>query len=115
MEGPRDFWARFRDAAGGFASIATGLAAIGVPLVALYIGNNFAAAIKQRELDAQIVQIAVQVLRDDPAKVPGSPALRDWAIGMINRHSDIPLNSQAQEELRTTPLFFPSGFKKHAE
>ncbi len=97
----RDAWARFRDGAAGVFSVLSGLAAVAVPIVAIYIGNDFAAAMKDRDLEARVLELAVEVLRDEPS--PETQSLRRWAIETIDESSIVELPEAAKEELTRFP------------
>jgi hypothetical protein len=63
-----------------------------------------------REYDAKMVEIAINVLRADPKK--GSEDLkgvREWATGMIMRHSGVPLKEEAKRALENKKLEWYGG------
>jgi hypothetical protein len=78
------------------------LASVLIPVVLAIIGQAYTSAIKDREIGAKYVELAVGILRSPPAKETRS--LRDWAIETINHCSAIPLNQEARDELRLQSL-----------
>ena len=53
------------------------VSAIVLPIVLLWVGNNFNKAIKERELQGKFVELAVQILREQPDSQ--AEGLRTWA------------------------------------
>lgn len=72
------------------------IAAIGIPLVLLSIGNDFTSSLKEREVRHELVKVAVGILQQEPK--PETEDLRRWAAQVVNDYSGVPLGS-AQEQL----------------
>ena len=86
------------------------LAAVLIPIVLAVIGNQYSTAIKERELQGKFVELAVDILREEPT--PETDSLRAWATKVIDRYSGINLGMAARERLiRTVPLPFSSELK----
>ena len=57
---------------------------------------------KGEELQVRLVELAISILREEP-KQPLLP-LREWAIGVIDKNSDVPLTEDAKKALMRFPL-----------
>jgi predicted chitinase len=82
--------------------------AVVIPLVLLWVGDGFTSAIKERELQGKFVELAVQILREEPSKQ--DTGLREWATEVLNNYSGLPFSAKTQKELiENTPLPFKSS------
>jgi hypothetical protein len=77
-----------------FSSI---FAAIGLPLVLLVIGQLFSSAVKEREVEGRFVELAVEVLREQPDEQ--TRGLRAWGIKVLDQYSGIPFSTDTAEAL----------------
>ncbi len=94
--GRPDLWERAK----AVSSIAS---AVVIPVVLLWVGDNFSKAIKERELQGKFVELAVQILREEPSKQANG--LRDWATEVLNEYSGVPFSPETKKALiETTPL-----------
>ena len=92
-DSPKPWWER----------VASAIAAIMIPVVVAVVGNNYTKAITEREVQGQFVELAVNILSEDPSEQ--SQELRMWAVSVINRYSGVPLPSKAREHLiKNKPL-----------
>lgn len=73
------------------------LSAIAIPVVLAIAGYYFNAALTEREVQGQIVQVAVETLRDPATKE--NTHLRAWAVSVINTYSGVPLSAELQQDL----------------
>jgi hypothetical protein len=73
------------------------VAAIVVPVVLADVGNIYTTAMKERELQGRFVEIATDILREEPK--PGSEALRSWGVDIIDRYSAVPFSADARGKL----------------
>ena len=99
---PKDFWDKFR----------IGTQAVGVVLISgviAFVTVWIDAGIKNRQVDLEIVRLAVGILQEDPEET-GLTALREWSMDAIDAYSGIPLPASAREELRNQPLTLPTRF-----
>jgi hypothetical protein len=78
-------------------AVAGAASAVVIPVVLLVVGNNYSAAIKQREIESQFVELAVAILTEEPA--PETENLRTWATEVINRYSGVQLPEQTRRDL----------------
>lgn len=89
----------------------TTLAIVGVPIVLLLVGNRVANAIKDRELNAKYVELAIAILGEVPYPERQDDvrrALRTWATEVVNTHSEIKLPEATQQALiERMPLVEP--------
>ncbi len=72
-------------------------ATIVIPLVIFLIGNRISRNLREKEIRARYIELAVDVLKEIPEK--HQAPLRGWAIDIINHYSDIPLPDQARATL----------------
>ncbi len=62
-------------------------------------------SVKNREVDVQMLQIALGILREDPSQ-SRIKAARGWAVDVINESAPIKIPSKAREELVSERLTF---------
>jgi len=73
-----------------------------VPILVAYFGSKINTAIKDKEISQKYVELAIGLLKVDPDKE--SPALREWAINIVNGNSPVRINEKVREELKRKPL-----------
>jgi hypothetical protein len=74
-----------------------------MPLALAYAGHQGATAIKEREINANYVSLAIGILQGPPSDERYD--LRDWAASIISRFSGEPLSEVAKQALiRTAAL-----------
>ena len=78
-------------------AITGGVSAVIIPIVLLWVGNIYSAALKERELEGQFVALAVSILREAPTDE--SRNLRKWATDVINEYSGVGLPEEARQDL----------------
>jgi len=78
-------------------AISSLLASVLIPLVILIGGNSFSQAIKEKEMKLRYVELAVQILQQEPSE--DNKEVRNWAIKLINSHSEIPMSEETTKEL----------------
>ena len=84
-------------------SAATILSAIAIPVVVAIVGNSFSSAMKEREVQGKFVELAVQILREEPTKQDAG--LRSWATTILNDYSGVPFSADTRNALiQHTPL-----------
>ncbi len=79
------------------------IAAVIVPVVIAYVGNNYSSAIKDKELQGRYVELAANILNTQPNE--GNKALRAWAIKVINNYSGVPMSEEAKKEAMKSSRF----------
>ena len=67
-------------------------ATILIPLAIALVGNWYTSAIKQKELSAKYVELAIKILNKEPSE--GSEEIRQWAIKIINTYSEVKIPEQ---------------------
>lgn len=80
-----------------FKTIVTLISAAIIPLVVAFLGNSYTQALKEREVQAQFVKIAVDILQSQPSQ--HNRSVREWATQIINRYSGVPLGTEARRDL----------------
>jgi len=89
----------------GVGAVVEMVSKILIPIVLGVIGLALNSALKEKDVGVKMVELAVGILRVDPATtdVRQATELRDWAIRVIEHYSEVPLKGAASE-LRTRPL-----------
>ncbi|MFK8328427.1 hypothetical protein M2D63_000205 [Pseudomonas sp. BJa5] len=91
-------------------AISSVIAAVVIPLAVAWVGNSYSTALKEREVQGRFVELAVQILREEPSKQ--AAGLRDWATDVLNKYSGVPFSPATKRALiESTPL--PSGFERY--
>lgn len=78
------------------------IASLLIPLVIAFVSQSYTTAMKQNEISVRYVEIAISILKSPPD--PATDSLRNWAIDVINHHSEVPLTSQALIEMQKQNL-----------
>ena len=87
----KDWWDKFQ--------VMTNFAGV---VVLGFVGLLVNSTIQSRDANAKLMETAVGVLRAKPEE--SNKGLRAWAIGIVNKYSQVPLSWEAQEELKTNAL-----------
>jgi hypothetical protein len=77
-------------------SLATIVSLLLVPVVLAVLGNMFVASNAAKASRVQMVGLAVGVLSTKPSN---DEDLREWAVKVIDKYSEIPLSAKAAEQL----------------
>lgn len=96
----KDNWDKLRAAAPFAASVL-------VPLVVLFVGNNFTKSMKEAENRLKYVELAVSILRSEPKEENAS--LRSWAVDVLQQQAIVPLSAEAQTQLKSQKLSTYTG------
>jgi hypothetical protein len=76
---------------------------IAIPLVVVYVSHSIEKSIKNKELSAKYIEIAVSILKETPKEETKN--LRNWAISIVNEHALIKLDKEILFELKNKALF----------
>jgi hypothetical protein len=87
---PRDIWSKI-------TAISALIASVLIPIVVVVVGNSFSRAMKESENRIKYIELAIGILRTTPSTETAN--LRIWAIDIINKHSDVKLTPETQQEL----------------
>ena len=79
-------------------TIATVLGAVLVPVVVAIVGQSYTAAIQSQQTRARFVELAIEILREDPTNGEEDP-LRQWAVDVVNENSGTRLSQTARTAL----------------
>jgi hypothetical protein len=86
---------------GGWQQTLTALsgavAAVLIPVVLAAVGNAYTTAIKEREIESRFVELALNILKDEPTKE--NENVRKWAVQVVNKYSGVPLSAAAESDL----------------
>lgn len=71
-----------------------------IPIVLAVLGDAVNRSIKKGEADEKLVAMAVGILKSPPnTQDIRNPALREWAVKVINARLDVKMNEAAQQRL----------------
>ncbi len=68
----------------------------------VWYGNVINNTLKQKELNVKMIEVAVKILTTKPTKEQDH--LREWAIDILDKYSEIPLPERVKQELKTRPI-----------
>ena len=86
-------------------SIAKVFAAIAVPAAVALVGWWIQSSLKQAEISAKMVELAISILQQEPGNAEeGTSALREYGIDLLEHYSAIPVTSTLRAELEQSPL-----------
>lgn len=88
---PRSNWQQTLSALSG------AVAAVLIPIVLAIVGNGYTTAIKEREIQGRFVELALNILKDEPAKE--NENVRKWAVQVVNAYSGVQLSAAAENDL----------------
>ena len=82
---------------------ANAIGAVAIPVIVGLIGWQVNASVKERDAEIKMIEMAVGILqaKPDPEATTG---LREWAVDLIDRHSEVAISSEARDELVKRPL-----------
>ena len=93
--------------------IVSGISAIAIPVVLLYLGKVYERTEKDKELKRQYIELAVAVLKEQPT--PDSHDLRTWAVRLIDKYSDVPFQHAGQALVSDWPLLRQAAMDRVAD
>jgi hypothetical protein len=83
------------------------VAAILVPIAVAFVGAQYSAAVKERELDIsskrEYIQIGLSILRDATV----NDNVRQWGMDIINHYADVPMPPATQQAFTTGGQILP--------
>ena len=86
----------------GLKAISNFLASVLIPLVILIGSNSFSKAIKEKEMRLSYVKMAVNILQQEPDEE--NAAIRNWAIEIINKYSEVKMDEETAKGFSTFRL-----------
>lgn len=78
-------------------TLGTVIAAVLVPIAIAVVGNVYTEGMKEKEMEARYVELAVDILTQPPTD--DTRAIREWATEVIKRYSDVPLTEPTRQAL----------------
>lgn len=87
------------------------LSLIAIPLVVAYVGSDIQSGAKERELKRDYVQIATSILGSKDT----SPALRSWAVQILEVHSPVRLSREVQTALISDDAGVADAFRRRTD
>ena len=88
-------------------AIATALS----PVVVIVVANLFSSASAKRDANLRLTETAVRILQD--SVTPESKGLREWAVKVIDKASDVSLSHTAANALRNSTRLPPPNVIAH--
>jgi hypothetical protein len=76
-----------------------------IPLIIFIVGNSLTTSLKRLEIEANFVQLALEILREEPSV--NNKNLREWATKVINNYSEVKLSETIKKELIDS-IFLPN-------
>lgn len=73
------------------------IATIVIPIVLAFIGNQYTAAVKEREVQGEFVALAVDILKQKPTAENRN--IREWATSILDKYSGVGLSKAAANDL----------------
>lgn len=73
------------------------LAAVVIPVVIAVVGHAYTRAIREREIQGRLVELAIGILKEIPAEE--NRELRRWAVDVIDRFSGVRFPLKAKTDL----------------
>jgi hypothetical protein len=92
---PRDIWSKI-------TAISALIASVLIPVVVVVVSNLFTSAMKDSENRVRYIELAIGILKSPPSA--DTDNLRTWAVDVINKHSDVPMDSKTKDELRKNKI-----------
>ena len=89
-------------------AVAKIIALIATPVIIAIGTNQINLSIKQQDVKVRMLEIAIDILKTDPQKLSNDPQLRDWAINLLEKNSDVPTPKEARDALKQKPLLIPN-------
>jgi hypothetical protein len=100
-----------------WSRVAANVGVLLAPFVVAIVGGCYTNAVRDAEIRARYVEVAVAILRENPSDKAGdktqTPKIREWAMDVINQLSPIPLSQEARSELRARPLPVAEWARRH--
>src|ERR1700720_667718 len=70
-----------------------------IPMLVAALGLRVDSSIRERDLQIKDFEVAVGILKEDPAKNPGSEPLRGWALETFKKYSSVRLPEEDRLKL----------------
>jgi len=83
------------------------VAVVLTPILVAYFGVTVSSSIEERGLQIKEFEVAVGILKEDPAKSPGSEHLRGWALETFEKYSSVRLSPEDRRRLELWRLDTP--------
>lgn len=83
-------------------TISTIVATVVIPLTIAFSSNWFAQVQKDKELQMKYISLSIQILSSPPSQ--SDSAVRQWAINIINKYSEVKMGEKAEVELQLQQL-----------
>ena len=90
------------------------LSLVAIPIVLAVVGGMIQQQLQDNTLRRDYVQLAVSILQE-PDTVKVRPALRDWAIALLDTSAPVGLTSSAKAALRTGAVTLPPSASATSE
>lgn len=72
------------------------LASLLIPLVIALVGHWYTSALKEREIEARYIEIAISILNSE--STPSNKNIRKWAVEIVNKYSPVEIDKKTRQE-----------------
>lgn len=79
------------------SSLSSTIATIIIPIILAVLGSRYTHALKEKEIKAKLVELALDQLKISPTK--DNENIRKWSIDVIGQFSGVPLSEAAKDDL----------------
>jgi WD40 repeat protein len=90
-----------------FEQLARIISIVAIPVIIAVVGWLIQSAVTQQNISRDYVQIAVGILTNSDSSV--DPAIRSWAVDLLNDNAPTKFDSQTVARLKTGELTIPSN------
>ena len=73
------------------------IAAVVIPVVIALVGNAYTRAIREREIQGRLVELAIDILKETPD--PENREVRGWAVDVVDQFSGVRFPTKAKADL----------------
>jgi len=87
--------------------VSASFAAVVIPIVIAFLGNQYSQAIKDKEARLKLVELSIEILNEKSGHE--NKGLKNWAIDVLNKYSDVPLNENIKTDLVNDKIAFPES------
>lgn len=88
-------------------TVSASIAVIFIPIVIALLGNQYSQAIKEKETQLRLVELSIEILKEKQGDE--NEGLKKWAVDVINRYSEVPLNDVVKTDLISDKIQFPES------
>jgi len=80
-----------------FSKITNGVSLVLIPILVLIVSSQHTESIKDKDVHAKLVELAINILDKEPAK--DDTNIRRWATEVIDKYSGVPFGASTKKDL----------------